>query len=110
VSEVDPQRLDGPSDVSKVLVPPDRELQRQLSGLGLDFEMNRAQRDGTDLDIGRLIERAIELRAGVSGLIDDVYRASRKTRRDLGVVVMADISGSTEETNAAGESLFHQHF
>jgi nitric oxide reductase NorD protein len=109
VSEVDPQRLDGPSDVSKVLVPPDRELQRQLSSLGLDFEMNRAQRDGTDLDIGRLIERAIELRAGVSGLIDDVYRASRKTRRDLGVVVMADISGSTEETNAAGESLFHQH-
>jgi nitric oxide reductase activation protein len=109
VSEIDPRRAEGASDVSKVLVAPERELQRQLSSLGLDFEMNRAQRDGSDLDVGRLIERAIEMRVGVSGLIDDVYRASRRTRRDLGVVVLADISGSTEEIGANGESLFHQH-
>ena len=109
VSEIDPQRLDGPCDVSTVLVPPSRELQRQLNGLGLDFEMNRAQREGTELDMGRLIERAIEMRIGVSGSSDNVYRASRKTRRDLGVIVLADTSGSTQEANAGGESLFHQH-
>jgi nitric oxide reductase NorD protein len=109
VTEIDPQRADGPCDVSTVLVPPSRELQRQLNGLGLDFEMNRAQREGTDLDMGRLIERAIEMRLGVSGSSDNVYRASRKTRRDLGVVVLADTSGSTQEANAGGESLFHQH-
>ena len=109
VTEMDPQRLDGPCDVSTVLGPPSRELQRQLNGLGLDFEMNRAQREGTELDMGRLIERAIEMRIGVSGSSDNVYRASRKTRRDLGVVVLADTSGSTQEANAGGESLFHQH-
>lgn len=109
VTELDPHRSDGPCDISAVLVPPSRELQRQLSGLGLDFEMNRAQREGTDLDMGRLIERGIEMRMGVSGSSDCVYRASRKTRRDLGVVVLADTSGSTQEANAGGESLFHQH-
>ena len=106
VTEVDPQRLDGPCDVSTVLAPPSRELQRQLNGLGLDFEMNRAQREGSELDMGRLIERAIEMRIGVSGSSDNVYRASRKTRRDLGVVVLADTSGSTQEANAGGNHCF----
>ena len=49
------------------------------------------------------------MRVGAPGMSDEVYCASRKTRRDLGVVVLADTSGSTEEVNAAGESVFHQH-
>jgi Mg-chelatase subunit ChlD len=109
VQEVDPWRMEGPRDLSAILVPPTRELQRQLSGLGVDYEMSRRQPEGADLDTGRLIERAIEIRARVSTSIDDVYRASRKTRRDLGVVVITDISGSTEETNNSGESVFQQH-
>ncbi len=109
VHEIEPFRPDGPRDVRGVLAAAPRELHRQLSHLGLDFEMSRRQREGSDLDVGRLIEWAIEMRAGLSGTIDDVYRASRKTRRDLGVVVVVDVSGSTAESNVHGESVFHAH-
>jgi nitric oxide reductase NorD protein len=109
VDEVDPWRVDGPMDIAGVLTTAPREMQRQLATLGLDYEMHRRQLDGTEFDVGRLIECAIDLRAGHSPSAMDVYRASKKTRRDLGVMVVVDISGSTEETNAHGESVFEHH-
>lgn len=104
---VEPQRADGPRDVSNLLegfAAP--ELRRQLANLGLSYEMHRSQQDGTDLDIGRLIETAIDLRTGHSPATVRVYRSSRRTRRDLAVAVVLDVSGSTGEIGEAGNSLF----
>lgn len=109
VDEAEPWRASGPLDLGQVLAPAPHELQRQLSRLGLDFEMHRRQRDGSEFDAGRLIDCAIDLAAGHSPPTLDIYRASRRTRRDLGAVVMVDISGSTEEMNARGESIFEHH-
>lgn len=109
IDEVDPWRMDGPGDLAGVLTPAPRELLRQLATLGLDYEMHRRQMDGTEFDVGRLIECAIDLKAGHSPSALDVYRASRKTRRDLGVMIVVDISGSTEEKNDRGESVFEHH-
>ena len=109
IDEVDPWRMDGPVDLSGILTQAPREMQRQLASLGLDYEMHRRQLEGTEFDVGRLIECAIDLKAGYSPTSMDVYRASRKTRRDLGVMVVVDISGSTEEKNTRGESVFEHH-
>ena len=109
VDEVDPWRADGPRDMSHVLTALPRALQRQLAALGLDYEMHRRQLDGAEFDSGRLIETAIDIRAGHSPAAIDIYRSSRRTRRDLGVMVVLDLSGSTEEKNPEGESVFeHQ--
>lgn len=108
VEEVDAWRPDGARDLETVLKPAPRELQRQLGSLGLDHEMHRRQQEGSELDIGRLIDCAIDLAAGQTPPVLDVYRSSRRTRRDLAVAIALDISGSTGEKNARGESVFDQ--
>ena len=106
VEEVDPWRPDGPRELRELLWRAPNEIKRQLGSLGLDHEMHRRQRDGSDLDAGRLVEVAIELASGHSPPTVDVYRASRRTRRDLAVAIALDISGSTGEQNGAGRSVF----
>lgn len=106
--EVEPWRPDGVQDVSEALKPPSRELQRQLGSLGLDHEMHRRQNEGTDLDIGPLLDCAIDLKTGHSPATLNIYRASRRTRRDLAVAIVLDISGSTGEQNAQGETIFQK--
>jgi len=109
VEEVEAWRPDGARALDAVLKPASRELRRQLGSLGLDHELHRRQTEGTDLDSGRLIDCAIDLASGHSPAALDVYRASRRTRRDLAVMVMLDISGSTGEQDGSGRSVFdHQ--
>jgi nitric oxide reductase NorD protein len=108
VQEVEPWRPDGPQDLGDLLQAPAREWRRQLADLGLDHEMHGRQRDGTDLDTGALIDCAIDLRSGHSPPSLNVYRASRRTRRDLAVAIVLDISGSTGEQQQAGPSVFAQ--
>jgi Mg-chelatase subunit ChlD len=108
VEEVEPWREEGPLDLSKVLLAPGTQLRRQLSTLGREYEMHRRQCDGAEFDIGPLIEHAIELRTGQTPANLDIYRASRRTRSDLGVLVALDISGSTGERDAQGEQVFEQ--
>lgn len=106
VEEVDAWRPEGPRDVDGVLEPPSLRLRRQLGTLGLDHEMHRRQQDGSELDVGRLIDCAIDLAAGHSPPVLDVYRASRRTRRDLAVAIALDISGSTGERDEKGKTVF----
>lgn len=108
VEEVDAWRPDGPRDLAAVLQPPSFELKRQLGQLGLDHQMHRRQLEGSELDVGRLVDCAISLAAGQSPAVLDVYRASRRTRRDLGVAIALDVSGSTGEKNGRGVSVFDQ--
>lgn len=108
LEEVDAWRPEGARDVAQVLQPASPELKRQLGQLGLDHQMHRRQQEGSELDVGRLVDCAISLAAGQSPTVLDVYRASRRTRRDLGVAIALDISGSTGEKNAQGVSVFDQ--
>jgi nitric oxide reductase NorD protein len=108
IAEVDAWRPDGEQGIWDIHSP-SLELQRQLSSLGLDHEMHRRQKDGADLDTGALIDCAIDLRTGHSPPAINIYRASRKTRRDLAVAIIIDISGSTGEADARGHSVFGRH-
>jgi hypothetical protein len=108
VEEVEPWRADGatPARDALRLAPPTPELRRQLGGLGLDQEFHRRQTDGSDLDLGALIECAIDLSAGHSPSSVRVYRDALRTRRDLAVAIVLDISGSTGEQGNGGRTPF----
>ena len=108
IAEVDAWRPDGEQGIRDIH-PPSLELQRQLGSLGLDHEMHRRQKDGADLDTGALIDCAIDLRTGHSPPAINIYRASRKTRRDLAVAIIVDISGSTGEADARGSRCSGRH-
>lgn len=106
IEEVDPWRPEGPRDLDDVLKPASQRLRRQLAQLGLDHEMHRAQPEGSEFDVGRMIDAAIDLATGQSPTRLDIYRASRRTRRDLAVAVALDISGSTGERDGESASVF----
>lgn len=106
VEEVEAWRPDGEGDQAVFIPTHSREMQRQLAALGVDHEMHRRQPEGADLDEGRLIDVAIDLSCGFSPAALDIYRASRRTRRDLAVAIALDISGSTGESDQTGRSVF----
>jgi nitric oxide reductase NorD protein len=108
IEVVDAWRPDGHQELCDIL-PPSFELQRQLGSLGLDHEMHRREKDGADLDTAALIDCAIDMRTGHSPPAINIYRASRKTRRDLAVAIIVDISGSTGVTDVRGQSVFGRH-
>ena len=108
VEEVEPWRADGLKDSTPIMARPSRLLQRDLASLGRTHQMRGRQRDGADLDTEALIGCAIELRTGHSPASLDIYRASRKTRRDLAVSIVLDISGSTGEACGVGPSIFQR--
>lgn len=108
VDEVEPWSEEGVQDLQQVLLAPSQELRRGLSTLGREYQMQRRQSEGAEFDIGALIEHAIDLRCGQTPLNLDIYRASRRTRRDLGVVIAVDISGSSGECGGDGETVFRQ--
>ncbi|MFT3857626.1 MAG: hypothetical protein QM742_09060 [Aquabacterium sp.] len=66
------------------------------------FEMLRAQRvtlhrqiDGDEPDVDAWIQARADLRAGMP-MSQRLYRSSRLSRRDCAVLVLVDISGSTD--------------
>ncbi|GAA5166356.1 hypothetical protein GCM10023321_57420 [Pseudonocardia eucalypti] len=74
--------------------PPDLPLRAQLARLGLSDARHRRQPDGDALDATLLAELAVDRRLGRTGDVR-VYENRRRTRRDLGVLVLLDASGST---------------
>lgn len=102
VAELDP----GNHPVAVVLPPgADRAMQRALAKLSLGLERHRGRADGDDLALDRMIRLAIDLRSGHSG-DERIYSASLKTRRDLGVQILLDVSSSTLERSAEGPRVF----
>ncbi|MET0657848.1 MAG: VWA domain-containing protein [Steroidobacteraceae bacterium] len=84
------------------------ELRRRLATLGLSYELQGRQTDGTDLDLNPLIETAIDHAAGYAAHAPRVYRTARRTRRDLGVCIVLDVSGSTGEGHSGQSNQFDQ--
>ncbi|MDB4985123.1 MAG: hypothetical protein JWN04_301 [Myxococcaceae bacterium] len=84
---------------------PKRALHAQLARVGVEFERHRGQLDGEELELDRVIRFAVDPdRQGDARL----YSASRRTKRDLTLLVLLDISQSTADKNRAGESIFGQ--
>ncbi|HUG21918.1 VWA domain-containing protein [Piscinibacter sp.] len=70
-------------------------IQRRFELLRAQREVLRRQEDGDEIDIEAVIEARADLRAGAS-LSQRLYRSTRLARRDAAVLVLVDISGSTD--------------
>jgi nitric oxide reductase NorD protein len=82
-------------------------LRRPLARLGMGLHRRRRQTQGDDIDIDAAVAAHVELVAG--GVPDEsVYLDSTRRRRDLSVLVLLDVSGSTAEPGTLGRTVHQQ--
>lgn len=82
-------------------------VRRPLARLGMGLHRRHRQFQGDDIDIDAAIESRIEVRAG-SVPDEAVYLDSLRRRRDLSVLVLLDVSGSTAEAGTLGQTIHQQ--
>jgi len=82
-------------------------LRRPLARLGMGPHRRRRQAQGDDIDIDAAVELQVELAAG-SVPDESVYLDSLRRRRDLSVLVLLDVSGSTAESGTVGRTVHQQ--
>lgn len=84
------------------------EHRSMLDAIRRRFEMLRGQRtplrrqlDGDDLDLEACIDARADLQAG-HPMAQALYRSQKRTRRDMAVLLLIDISGSTDGWVSSG--------
>jgi nitric oxide reductase activation protein len=82
-------------------------VRRPLARLGMGLHRQRRQSQGDDIDIDAAIEERVEVRAG-SVPDEAVYLDSLRRRRDLSVLLLLDVSGSTAEPGTVGRTVHEQ--
>ncbi len=82
-------------------------LRRPLARLGMGLHRRHRQAQGDDIDIDAAVEAHVELLAG-SAPDEAVYLDSLRRRRDLSVLLLLDISGSTAEAGTVGRTVHEQ--
>lgn len=82
-------------------------VRRPLARLGMGLHRRHRQSQGDDIDIDAAIEARVEVRAG-SVPDEAVYLDSLRRRRDLSVLLLLDISGSTAESGSLGRTVHQQ--
>jgi hypothetical protein len=98
--------VDEDSD-SHFVAPDGQALRRALGRLGMELERRRRQLQGDDIDLDAAVEARVALVAG--GAPDEaIYIDNLRSRRDLSVLVLLDISGSASEPSATGATV-HEH-
>ena len=109
VDEMDPWCEDPAplKSLASVLQAPTLHFKRQLAGIGLSFENHSNQQDGEDYTLDRIIDYAVDYSLGITP-DERLFDHSMKTRRDLAVMLLLDISGSTAENDSQGESIHHK--
>ncbi len=80
------------------------QVRRRLARIHLDLHRRRRQPQGEDLDLDAVVEHRVAVAAGTDST-GHVYREVVRRRRDLGVVVLVDGSGSTGTHVAEGPSI-----
>lgn len=121
VVEVEPPHDVSPRELGSAS---DDVLVRRLARLGVGFERHRRRPQGDELDLDAVVDRQVDLAAGGAAVIpdarvapenevaqeieEDVYVDNLRTRRDLSVLVLLDISGSGAEPGARGQTV-HDH-
>lgn len=82
-------------------------LRRPLTRLGTGLQRRRRQVQGDDIDLDAAVAARVELLAG-SAPDEAVYTDSLRRRRDLAVLVLLDVSGSSAEAGTAGATVHDQ--
>jgi nitric oxide reductase NorD protein len=82
-------------------------VRRPLARLGMGLHRRHRQPQGDDIDIDAAVEAHVEL---IAGSVPDeaVYLDSLRRRRDLSVLLLLDISGSTAEAGTLGRTVHEQ--
>ena len=96
-----------PEEAAPVSAPETLALRRPLARLGTELERRRRQRQGDDIDIDAAVETRVESLAG-SPTHEATYIESQRRRRDLAVLVLLDVSGSSGKPSATGATV-HEH-
>ena len=82
-------------------------MRRSLARLGIGLAPCRRRAQGDEIDIDAAVEARVDTLAG-SPQGDDYYIESLRRRRDLAVLVLLDVSGSTGEPGVGGKTV-HDH-
>lgn len=85
----------------------DTRLRRPLARLGVGLRHYHRQTQGDDIDIDAAVEARVEALAG-SSPDEAVYVDTLRRRRDLGVLVLLDVSGSAAEPGTVGRTVHQQ--
>ena len=94
-------------DDAPATVPVGHDLRRALARLGMGLDRHHRQPQGDDIDIDAAIEARVEALAG-SPPDEAVYVDSLRRRRDLAVLLLLDVSGSSGEPAATGRTVHEQ--
>ncbi len=82
-------------------------VRRPLARLGMGLHRRHRQSQGDDIDIDAAVEARVEVRAG-SVPDEAVYLDSLRRQRDLSVLLLLDVSGSTAEPGTVGRTVHQQ--
>jgi hypothetical protein len=82
-------------------------VRRPLARLGMGLHRRHRQPQGDDIDIDAAVEARVEVMAG-SAPDEAVYLDSLRRRRDLSVLLLLDVSGSTAEPGTVGRTVHQQ--
>jgi len=82
-------------------------VRRPLARLGMGLQRRRRQSQGDDIDIDAAVAARVEVMAG-SVPDESVYLDSVRRRRDLSVLVLLDVSGSSAEAGTVGKTIHEQ--
>jgi hypothetical protein len=82
-------------------------FRRPLARLGMGLHRRHRQPQGDDIDIDAAVAARVEVMAG-SVPDEAVYLDSLRRRRDLSVLVLLDVSGSSAEAGTVGKTVHEQ--
>ncbi|WP_396932015.1 nitric oxide reductase activation protein NorD [Mycolicibacterium sp.] len=103
VREVEPSvELDASAAIDDAIA-----FRRPLARLGMGLHRRHRQAQGDDIDIDAAVGARVEVRAG-SAPDEAVYLDSLRRRRDLSVLVLLDVSGSSAEAGTVGKTVHEQ--
>ena len=103
VHEVDP-----PLTERRSMPRPDvHSLRRPLTRLGIGLDRAHRQTQGDDIDVDAAVEARVATMAG-STPDEAVYLDNLRRRRDLAVLVLLDVSGSSSEAGTFGQTVHEQ--
>jgi nitric oxide reductase NorD protein len=103
VTPVDPP----PSEAIGFTLPDVPAIRRSLSRLGVALERRHRQLQGIDIDLDAVVESRVQAMSG-SVPEEAVYLDLVRGRRDLGVLVLLDVSGSSGEPSVVGGTVHEQ--
>jgi nitric oxide reductase NorD protein len=99
--------IDAPRQGHPLKRPDVHALRRPLTRLGIGLDRCHRQAQGDDIDVDAAVEARVELLAG-SPPDEAVYVDSLRRRRDLAVLVLLDVSGSSAEAGTFGQTVHEQ--